>query len=302
MAPGDHNTIVFGRANVWKTSAIQTASTSSGWTQVATTAIVGGSVSAIGISKSNTDKIYIGTSNGRIHVTTNNGTNWATQLGFPYVTDLWVDFDNDDVCYASFGGSTPDRHVYKTTDGGNNWFTITTNLPNIAVNSIIKKQSSPQMLFVGTDLGVFQSTNDGADWITFNTGFPTVEVYDLKYKEGPNLLLAATHGRGCFTFDISTLVSIQSQSNTPDKFSLSQNYPNPFNPSTLIKYEIPISNFVSLKVYDVLGNEIADLVNAKLNAGSYETEFNATKLSSGVYFYKLSVGEVSEIKSMILVK
>ena len=158
------------------------------------------------------------------------------------------------------------------------------------------------MLFVGTDLGVFQSTNDGADWVTFNTDFPTVEVYDLKYKEGPSILLAATHGRGCFTFDISTIVNINNQHGLADKFSLSQNYPNPFNPSTTIKYEIPLGNQVTLKVYDVLGNEIASLINAKLNAGSYETEFNASKLSSGVYFYKLTVGDVSEIKSMILVK
>ena len=91
MAPGDQNTVVFGRADIWKTSSIKTASTSSGWTQIASTSVVQGNVSAIGISKSNTDKIYIGTSNGRIHVTTNNGTDWTSQLGFPYVSDLWVD-------------------------------------------------------------------------------------------------------------------------------------------------------------------------------------------------------------------
>src|SRR6185436_11882449 len=73
MAPGDHNTIVFGRADIWKTPNAQTASGSSGWTQIATTGVVGGSVSAIGISWINTGKIYIGTSNGRILVTTNNG-------------------------------------------------------------------------------------------------------------------------------------------------------------------------------------------------------------------------------------
>ena len=302
MSPGDHNTVVFGRADVWKTTAVQTASTSSGWTQIATTSIISGSVSSIGISKNNAEKIYIGTSNGKIHVTTNNGVNWTSTTGFPYVSDLWVDFNDDDVCYATFGGVNPATHVLKTTNGGANWFTITSNLPNIGVNSIVKRQATPQMLFVGTDVGVFQSTNEGADWVVFNTGFPNVEVYDLKYKEGPKVLMAATHGRGCFTFDISAIVNINNINGTPDKFSLSQNYPNPFNPVTKVEFGILKSGFVSLKVYDVLGNEIKTLVNENRPAGKYEAEFDGSSLSSGVYFYRLSAGEFVETKSMLLVK
>ena len=302
MAPGDHNTVVFGRADVWKTTAVQTASTSSGWTQIATTAIVSGSVSSIGISKINSDKIYIGTSNGKIHVTTNNGINWTSTTGFPYVSDLWVDFNNDDICYATFGGANPTTHVYKTTNGGANWFTITSNLPNIGVNSIVKRQTNPQMLFVGTDVGVFQSTNEGTDWVLFNTGFPNVEVYDLKYKEGPKFLMAATHGRGCFMFDISTIVSINNINGIPDKFSLSQNYPNPFNPTTKVEFGISKLGFVTLKVYDALGNEIRTLVNENKSAGNYEVRFDGSNLSSGVYFYRLSAGEFVETRSMLLVK
>jgi len=302
MAPGDHNTVVFGRADVWKTTAVQTASTSSGWTQIATTAIISGSVSSIGISKNNADKIYIGTSNGKIHVTTNNGVNWTSTTGFPYVSDLWVDFNDDEICYATFGGVNPATHVLKTTNGGTNWFTITSNLPNIGVNSIVKRQALPQMLFVGTDVGVFQSTNEGADWVVFNTGFPNVEVYDLKYKEGPKILMAATHGRGCFTFDISTIVNINNINGTPDKFTLSQNYPNPFNPVTKVEFGISKLGFVSLKVYDVLGNEVKTLVNENKPAGIYEAEFDGSNLSSGVYFYRLSADEFVETKSMLLVK
>lgn len=302
MSPGNHNFVVFARANVWKTSSVQTATASTGWTQIGTTAVISGSVSAIGISKTDTNKIYIGTSNGKILVTTNSGVNWSSQTGFPYVTDLWVDFDNDDVCYATLGGANVDKHVYKTTNGGTNWFSISTNLPNIGHNSIALRQSSPRMIFVGTDLGVFQSTNDGANWINFNTGFPNVEVYDLKYKEGPAILMAATHGRGCFTFDVGSLIGIEDGNSIPEKFSLSQNYPNPFNPSTKIKYELPAANHVTLKVYDALGNEVASLVDKKLNAGKYEVNFNAGKLSSGVYFYKLTAGDLIDTKSMILIK
>lgn len=85
-------------------------------------------------------------------------------------------------------------------------------------------------------------------------------------------------------------------------FNLSQNYPNPFNPVTTIKFSIPVSEQVSLKIYDLTGKEVATLVNSKLNAGAYEYSFDASKLSSGVYFYKMISGNFSEIKKMMLVK
>jgi hypothetical protein len=96
----------------------------------------------------------------------------------------------------------------------------------------------------------------------------------------------------------------------PEGFTLQQNYPNPFNPSTRIRYSIPNviasetkqSQFVSLKVYDVLGNEVATLVNEEKPAGSYEVNFNASQLSSGIYFYKLQTGNFAETKKMLLLK
>ncbi len=89
---------------------------------------------------------------------------------------------------------------------------------------------------------------------------------------------------------------------SPGKFILQQNYPNPFNPSTTIKYSIPTSEFVTLKVYDALGKEVATLVNEEKPAGSYEVEFNAAELSSGIYFCKLQSGSFVETKKMILLK
>jgi len=88
----------------------------------------------------------------------------------------------------------------------------------------------------------------------------------------------------------------------PSEFSLSQNYPNPFNPSTKIKYQIPEMSFVTLKVYDVLGNEVATLVNKEKPAGEYEVEFNASKLPSGIYFYQIKAGEFIQTKKMIFIK
>jgi len=88
----------------------------------------------------------------------------------------------------------------------------------------------------------------------------------------------------------------------PDKFGLSQNYPNPFNPSTTIKYSIPKVSFVSLKVYNIVGEEVSVLVSEQINAGFYEIEFDAANLPSGVYFYRLQAGSFVETKKMVLMK
>ncbi|HAX48849.1 MAG TPA: peptidase S8, partial [Bacteroidetes bacterium] len=86
------------------------------------------------------------------------------------------------------------------------------------------------------------------------------------------------------------------------KFSLHQNYPNPFNPVTNIKFSIPKSGNVSLKVYDILGREVAELVDEFKPQGNYLVDFNASFLSSGVYFYRLETSEFTEVKKMVLVK
>ncbi len=95
------------------------------------------------------------------------------------------------------------------------------------------------------------------------------------------------------------------ESNKPlkvDDFYLSQNYPNPFNPSTSIEYSIPSNEYVSLKVYDILGREIAVLVNQHMNAGNYSVNFNASNLSSGIYFYTLTSGNQNLTRKMLLLR
>jgi hypothetical protein len=88
----------------------------------------------------------------------------------------------------------------------------------------------------------------------------------------------------------------------PAEFLLTQNYPNPFNPSTKIKYSIPQSSQVTIKVFDILGNEIETLVNEDKPAGTYELTWYAEQLPSGIYFYKLQAGNFIETKKMILLK
>lgn len=101
---------------------------------------------------------------------------------------------------------------------------------------------------------------------------------------------------------IITDASENSNSDIPKGYCLSQNFPNPFNPSTVIRYDVPKSGLVSITVYDVLGREVRTLINEFKNAGSYSVELNAGNLQSGTYFYRMTAGEFTQIKKLILIK
>ncbi len=100
----------------------------------------------------------------------------------------------------------------------------------------------------------------------------------------------------------NSVVSLNNNSEDIITLKISQNYPNPFNPTTTIQYSIPSKNIVTLKVYDILGKEVANLVNEYKNAGNYEINFDGSNLSSGTYFYQLKTGEFSETKKLLLLK
>jgi hypothetical protein len=105
------------------------------------------------------------------------------------------------------------------------------------------------------------------------------------------------------TVNVGTAVGVEIEhSKTPDTYGLDQNFPNPFNPSTTIRYQIPTSGFISLKIYNVLGKEVTTLVNESKPAGEYRIEFNANNLQSGLYLYQLKAGNYSEVRKMLLIK
>lgn len=140
-----------------------------------------------------------------------------------------------------------------------------------------------------------------------DAGYVTEEVPDTAFIAIfiANLGGFSHIGSKLFIDDLSwsnTTDLINPGNSIPTKFELLQNYPNPFNPSTKISWQSPVSSHQSLKIYDVLGNEVATLVDEYKEAGNYEVEFDASKLSSGIYFYKLRAGSFVETKKMILLR
>jgi len=123
-----------------------------------------------------------------------------------------------------------------------------------------------------------------------------------------NVVVTGISSRGSNFDDITTVKYSQTtgiqqiSSEIPHKYSLSQNYPNPFNPVTNLEFGISKSGFVTLKIYNMLGKEVATIVNSDLNPGTYKYDFDAAELTSGIYFYKLESDNFSATKKMLLVK
>jgi len=146
---------------------------------------------------------------------------------------------------------------------------------------------------------VFKTTNGGTNWLDISTGLTEKQVKVLTMSTSS--IYAGTIN-GIFKTTRPTSVNENNLNVIPTKFELAQNYPNPFNPSTTISYQLPSNSFTTLKVYDMLGKEVALLVNEEQKTGSYSVQFNAIKLSSGIYFYRLQAGNNFETKRMILLK
>ena len=178
-------------------------------------------------------------------------------------------------------------------------------LPDIPTPSIIVDPENSNHVYVGTDLGVFVSTTGGGNWQDFNDGLPnSVQAMDLNICLANNVLRVMTHGNGAFERKLlsTSVTNVDEKHSTIDNFKLEQNYPNPFNPTTVINYRLTESGFVTLKVYDILGNEVETLVNNVISAGEHKVDFIAGNLPSGTYIYKLEFNGHIQTKKMILLK
>jgi hypothetical protein len=126
-----------------------------------------------------------------------------------------------------------------------------------------------------------------------------VQVDSIKY-----LMFDVLPDNGVITLIRSRTTGLKSDNmlTFPSSFELQQNYPNPFNPSTVISYQLPVSSFVTLKVYDVVGREAKTLVSSRENAGTYAVRFEGSSLASGIYFYRLRADNFAAVRKLVLLK
>ena len=304
---GTSDIIYAGRDRIYK-------STNGGgnWTTTNSGNVLDGNPAlSMDISYQTSNKVYVGTApyqtRSGLFRTTNGGTSWDNITGtlpdrFP--ADIAVDPNDDNIVYVTFYGFGT-GHVFKSTNSGDTWTDISDNLPDVPTLAVIVDMNNSNHVYIGTDIGVFVSTDGGGNWQDLNDGLPdAVQGMDLNITYVNNVIRVMTHGNGGYERKLLSQIPVGIDPDPPvvSTFKLEQNYPNPFNPSTTISWQLPVDAFVSLKVYDVLGNEVASLANEDKAAGSYQTEFDASNLSSGTYFYRLEAGSFVETKKMILLK
>jgi photosystem II stability/assembly factor-like uncharacterized protein len=238
--------------------------------------------------------------------TTNGGANWEYSLIMAYNYRTYINgiyfFDDQNGIVVSGLYPSVLGGISRTTNGGVNW-------THQVFPNVLKSVDFPSANIgycVGDGGTIMKSTNGGVNWNSQISGtaslLKSIFFVDtlLGFAVGGNGVLLKTTNGG--------ITGFSGKSNEiPSAFSLSQNYPNPFNPVTKIKYDIPSKvkserSNVELIVFDVLGREIATLVNEKLSPGTYEAQWDASNYPSGVYFYKLTTQDFSETKKMVLIK
>jgi ligand-binding sensor domain-containing protein len=242
--------------------------------------------------------LFAGTFGGGVFLSTNNGTSWISVSSGLTNTDVWTIALSSGLPGNLFCGTS--NGVFLSTNNGTNWTSVSSGLTSTYIHTFAFSGTN---IFAGTDVdGVFRSSNRGTNWIAVSEGLTKTNIWALAVSGSS--LFAGINGSGVWRRPLSEiLTSVKGlTTNLPANFRLEQNYPNPFNPVTNLEFGISNSGFVSLKVYNIIGKEVATVVNENLNPGTYMYRFDASELSSGIYFYTLKTNGFSKTKRMILMK
>jgi len=243
--------------------------------------------------------VIIGTWGGSAFRTADNGMNWylvTNGLADPRENQIPYSFAVGDTFIFS---GTQGGGVFRAKDSAGVWFPVNAGLPDSAcVTALALYRDS---LFAATQKGVYRSTDNGGNWVPDNNGLTDTVVYS--FAVCGTYLFAGTRN-GVWKYPLSA-VPTEGEENPvdlPSAFVLQQNSPNPFNATTLIRYKIPVTGFVSLIVYDTRGKIIASVVDEIKIRGAYSARFNASMLANGIYLCRLQAGGVVKSRTMLRVR
>ncbi len=237
------------------------------------------------------NNVIAGTYSNGIYYSNDNGYVWY-QSNLPSITVERIKFDGT-IAYAG-----TENGIYKSTNFGVNW--VQFGLSGKSINDFV---FNGQYIYAATDNnGIYVSTKQGLTWNLINEGFPAGNFTANSLTFTNNYLITGLSDKSVWRRFRSEVDVKRISKIVPSCFILSQNYPNPFNPTTTIKFDIPKSDNVKILIFDVLGKEVALLLNEKLSHGSYSVDWNALDYPSGVYFYRMQTENFTETKQMILLK
>jgi len=224
----------------------------------------------------------------------NNGDTWNWKGSSSGLTKAPIVLAARDPNYVFAG--TSGGGVFLSKNNGDAWSAVNTNLSSMYITALVIDDTT---IYAGTDGGgIFQSVDNGSNWTELNTGLTDKKVNALAI--GNSYLYAATNGSGVWKIsinhDATALPSLEKRS----VLVLEQNYPNPFALSTTISFTIARKSFVTLKVYDHSGKQVAALVSDELPAGNHSRQWNASTLPNGIFYYRLQAGTAATSKKLIL--
>ncbi len=226
--------------------------------------------------------------------TTNSGQFWFLHSQTSRERISFSEFFGDTIYLSSSDG-----YVAKSTNLGANW---TENFTGINQHLTDIHFIDNQLGFaIGDSGGIVKTSNGGSNWIIQNSG-TNKKLNELWFINKDTGFIAGDSGLLLVTYNGGVTSLSQNYQSTPEKFQLHQNFPNPFNPSTIIRFDLVRSGYIRLSVYDISGKRLSVLINESLSPGSYEYNFNADNLPSGVYFYKIETESFTETKRMVLIK
>ncbi len=269
----------------------KTANSGANWTD-ATSGI--GGISVYSFASNGTD-VFAGTGSG-VFRSTDEGTSWTTFGGGlpPTYVNALIPLDSD-----LFAG-TYSSGVFRWIHGSTDWIPARAGLPDACL--VTSFAVSGDALFAGSYNGVFMTTDRGASWSQINEGLSDTTVLSLAVRG--SFLVAGTNSRGLFLRHLSEVINsvADGPGTTPADFALLQNYPNPFNPSTVITFDVRQTAHIRIYVTDVLGRDVAVLVNGQFLPGMYRTTFDASGLATGTYFCTMRVRDVTLVRKLLLVR
>ncbi len=241
LDPHNHLRLFYGTDRVLRNNDALTTD----WTQ--SSQVLAGEVTAIAVAPSNSNRVYAGSSSGKLYRSDDGGNSqpWADQSGTlpgKPLTSIVVDYANADIVLVTSGGvskAESAQAVYRTTDGGAKWIDVSGDLPRVVANSIAIDPSSANTWYLATDTGIYRSINGGTHWIPFDNGIPNVVVSDLVVDAARKILYCATMGRGAYKLDIAPgarkrhvdIFVRDSDLDTGELFPSPSNLPDPLLPS-----------------------------------------------------------------------
>ena len=322
MAAGDS---VWRNSNTLGVADYNQSTTYTNWDSLTHTS-TGATISALGISTTPANRLYVGGSNGTLlrvdgansgdPIPTNLTSAIVTAGASPngYINCIAVDPANADKVFVVYSNYKV-RSLFVTSDGGTTWQDVSGNLeqnPDGSGNGPSCRwvgylnDGANGTFYVATSTGLYSTSNlNGSSTVWAQEGSSTIGDMVCPMvvtRQSDGLVAVATHGAGIYSAK-QTAVGVESEtSNIPTSYTLNQNYPNPFNPSTKINFTLPTQNNVKLTVYDITGKEVKELVNGEFSAGEHTVDFNAANLASGAYIYRIQAGNFVESKKMVVLK